>query len=154
MPSSPAQTLALVSHSELISTARHYIKLITQLRSEIENIFERFHRVEKTSGRTIEGTGVGLALTAETVKSLGGTVDVRSEVGVGSTFTVSVSNAQLAVLARLTIPAASARLGTCLCRSLLVASSGLLTSKRRSLPSGLCRKINLCETLTRCGVVG
>ncbi|KZV94827.1 hypothetical protein EXIGLDRAFT_766708 [Exidia glandulosa HHB12029] len=56
--------------------------------SDLSYIFNRFHRVETAGARSIEGTGVGLALTYETVKSLGGDIDVRSEVGVGSTFTV------------------------------------------------------------------
>ncbi|KAH7105199.1 hypothetical protein BKA62DRAFT_827312 [Auriculariales sp. MPI-PUGE-AT-0066] len=58
--------------------------------SELGNIFHRFHRVENHFGRSIEGSGVGLALTYETVKSLGGKLTVHSEVNVGSTFMVSL----------------------------------------------------------------
>jgi signal transduction histidine kinase/CheY-like chemotaxis protein len=57
---------------------------------ELPNIFERFHRVEHSRGRTIEGTGIGLALVQELAKLQGGTIDVRSELNSGSTFTVSI----------------------------------------------------------------
>jgi signal transduction histidine kinase len=57
---------------------------------ELPRLFERFHRVESTKGRTHEGTGIGLALVQELVKIHGGTVSVDSEVGRGSTFTVAI----------------------------------------------------------------
>ena len=55
---------------------------------EIPRLFERFHRVEGASGRTHEGTGIGLALVQELVKFHGGTVEVESTYEKGSTFTV------------------------------------------------------------------
>lgn len=55
--------------------------------SELGRIFERFHRVKSTS-RSQEGTGIGLALTLEIVKVLGGTMDVQSVLGEDSTFSV------------------------------------------------------------------
>ena len=55
-----------------------------------EKVFERFHRIERTSARTHEGTGIGLALVQELVKLHGGSVRVKSAVGVGSTFTVTI----------------------------------------------------------------
>jgi len=57
---------------------------------ELPHLFERFHRVEGARGRTQEGTGIGLALIAELVKLHGGTVEVASVVGQGSSFTVSI----------------------------------------------------------------
>jgi signal transduction histidine kinase len=57
---------------------------------ELPKIFDRFHRVENSRGRTHEGTGIGLALVSELVAQHGGTIDVRSEVDRGTTFTVSV----------------------------------------------------------------
>ncbi len=53
-------------------------------------LFERFYRIEGTPGRTQEGTGIGLALVRDLVKLHGGTVEVRSKVGQGSTFTVTL----------------------------------------------------------------
>ncbi len=55
---------------------------------ELVHIFERFHRVEGASGRTHEGTGIGLAFVQELVKLHGGTVTVKSLYGQGSTFSV------------------------------------------------------------------
>ena len=55
-----------------------------------EQVFERFHRIESTQARTHEGTGIGLALVQELVKLHGGTVQVESAVGAGSTFTVTI----------------------------------------------------------------
>ncbi|WP_245344589.1 MULTISPECIES: ATP-binding protein [Asticcacaulis] len=55
---------------------------------ELPNLFERFHRVEGATGRSIEGSGIGLALVQELVKLHGGEVSVESRLGEGSTFTV------------------------------------------------------------------
>ena len=58
--------------------------------SEAAQVFERFHRVNSTGGRTIEGTGIGLSLVAEAAAAMGGTVSVSSEVGSGSVFEVTL----------------------------------------------------------------
>jgi signal transduction histidine kinase len=57
---------------------------------ELPHLFERFYRVRVTQGRSHEGTGIGLALVQELVKAHGGTVEVASTPGAGSTFTVRV----------------------------------------------------------------
>jgi signal transduction histidine kinase/ActR/RegA family two-component response regulator len=54
--------------------------------SELPKMFERFHRIEGSQGRSYEGSGIGLALVAELVKLHGGTIDIESELGYGSTF--------------------------------------------------------------------
>jgi PAS domain S-box-containing protein len=58
--------------------------------AELPHVFERFHRVAGTKSRTHEGTGIGLALVQELVKLHGGTVQVESTEGRGTTFTVAV----------------------------------------------------------------
>jgi signal transduction histidine kinase len=58
--------------------------------SELLHLFERFHRVKGARGRSYEGSGIGLALVQELVKLHGGTVHVKSEVGRGSTFTITI----------------------------------------------------------------
>ncbi|HLJ22055.1 MAG TPA: ATP-binding protein, partial [Stellaceae bacterium] len=57
---------------------------------ELPRLFDRFHRVQGASGRTHEGTGIGLALVHELARQHGGSVQVESTVGKGSCFTVSI----------------------------------------------------------------
>lgn len=57
---------------------------------EQAKVFERFHRVEGTRGRSFEGTGIGLALVAEIAKQHGGFVRLESVVGRGTRFLVEV----------------------------------------------------------------
>jgi signal transduction histidine kinase len=56
--------------------------------AEQARVFERFHRVEGTPARTVEGSGIGLALVSELTRLHGGTVGVESAPGQGSRFTV------------------------------------------------------------------
>ncbi|KGE14485.1 ATP-binding protein [Sphingobacterium deserti] len=57
---------------------------------ELPHMFERFHRIENTAGRTHEGTGIGLSLVHELVQLHGGEISVTSVEGSGSTFTVII----------------------------------------------------------------
>jgi PAS domain S-box-containing protein len=58
--------------------------------SELQYVFERFHRIEGTKRRTNEGTGIGLALVQELVKLHGGTARVDSVEGKGTIFTITI----------------------------------------------------------------
>jgi signal transduction histidine kinase len=58
--------------------------------AELPHIFDRFHRIEGQCGRTLEGTGIGLALVNELVRLHGGTIRVESQIGAGTTFSVSL----------------------------------------------------------------
>jgi signal transduction histidine kinase/DNA-binding response OmpR family regulator len=58
--------------------------------TDLGRIFDRFHQVAGRAGRSGEGTGIGLALVRDLAAALGGTVEVTSILGAGSTFTVSV----------------------------------------------------------------
>jgi PAS domain S-box-containing protein len=55
----------------------------------LTELFQPFNRLDaENSG--IEGTGIGLTITRRIVEMMGGTVDVQSEVGVGSTFWIEL----------------------------------------------------------------
>ncbi|HOQ86165.1 MAG TPA: ATP-binding protein [Phycisphaerae bacterium] len=65
---------------------------------EREKVFEKFYRStdERVSG--LPGTGLGLALAMEIVRTHGGTITLESEVGKGSTFTVVLPIGNLAAI--------------------------------------------------------
>ncbi len=54
----------------------------------IERLFERFYRVDKGRSRNSGGTGLGLSIVRYLVQNMGGTISVKSTLGLGSTFTV------------------------------------------------------------------
>ncbi|MDO9208604.1 MAG: EAL domain-containing protein [Sulfuricurvum sp.] len=54
----------------------------------LPKLFDRFYRVENAYGRSYEGTGIGLSLVQELVKLQGGTIEVASRLGEGTTFIV------------------------------------------------------------------
>jgi two-component system phosphate regulon sensor histidine kinase PhoR len=57
---------------------------------ELSRVFERFYRVDKARARQTGGTGLGLAIVRHVAEAHGGTVRVDSELGRGSSFTVSL----------------------------------------------------------------
>ncbi len=57
---------------------------------ELPHLFERFHRVKGASGRSFDGSGIGLSLVQELAWLHGGTVRAESKLKSGSTFTVSI----------------------------------------------------------------
>ena len=57
---------------------------------ELPRVFERFYRVDKARARRTGGTGLGLAIVRHVAEAHGGTVRVDSELGRGSTFTVTL----------------------------------------------------------------
>jgi PAS domain S-box-containing protein len=61
--------------------------------AEQQRVFEKFYRLDTELSRAGGGTGLGLYITRELVRRMGGTVSVESEPGVGSTFTVELPRA-------------------------------------------------------------
>ncbi len=57
---------------------------------DLNNLFERFTRLEENKNKHIEGTGLGLHITQQLVYMMNGRIEVKSEYGVGSVFTVSI----------------------------------------------------------------
>ena len=55
-----------------------------------ERVFELFYRVDTARSRASGGTGLGLALVRHAVERGGGTIELSSQVGVGSTFVVTL----------------------------------------------------------------
>jgi PAS domain S-box-containing protein len=66
---------------------------------ELDRIFGAFHRTEDTQKRSIEGTGLGLALVRGLVTAMGGAVTVESQLGKGSRFTFTLPRAPLDAVA-------------------------------------------------------
>ena len=55
-----------------------------------ETIFDPFTRAESSMTNKIQGTGLGMAITRNLVKAMGGTIDLKSELGQGSCFEVLI----------------------------------------------------------------
>jgi PAS domain S-box-containing protein len=78
--------------------------------SQIDKLFDRFHRVDGARGRSFEGSGIGLALVRELVKLHGGHIAVESKEGCGTAFhvTLPLGTAHLSPDRVKTVPAETA----------------------------------------------
>jgi two-component system phosphate regulon sensor histidine kinase PhoR len=60
---------------------------------DMKRIFERFYRVDRARSRPTGGTGLGLPIVKEVIERMGGRVEVKSQLGRGSTFTILLQSA-------------------------------------------------------------
>ena len=87
-----------VDIKEVPSEIEGYIKLIYRVedtgigmsKEYIEKMYQPFTRATDSRVNSIQGTGLGLTITKQMVDLMGGTIECQSEVGKGTTFTVSI----------------------------------------------------------------
>jgi signal transduction histidine kinase len=56
----------------------------------LPHVFERFYRADPAHSRSVEGTGLGLAVVSSIVRAHGGTISVKSSLGSGTTMSVTL----------------------------------------------------------------
>jgi signal transduction histidine kinase len=61
----------------------------------LSTIFEPFHQLDTTDKRKYKGTGLGLAITRRLVEAMGGTIEVTSKLGEGSSFFIVLPRAHI-----------------------------------------------------------
>ena len=57
---------------------------------DVPHIFDRFYRVDKARSRETGGTGLGLSIVQQIVRLHAGSIDVQSQMGKGTTFTIEL----------------------------------------------------------------
>ena len=87
-PGGLVKVAAMVTASEFVMAVKDTGLGISS--EEQSRIFERFYRIDKSRNQAIPGTGLGLAIVQDLVSKSQGTIELDSQVGVGSTITVNL----------------------------------------------------------------
>lgn len=74
---------------------KHYVLTIADTgigiaEADYKKIFKRFYRVDRARSRDTGGSGLGLSISKNTILKHGGTIDVTSKLGEGTTFTITL----------------------------------------------------------------
>lgn len=85
-------------HVDYVSTGTDKIELCIRvadtgigiMKKDYEKIFDSFSQVDSKRNRKAEGSGLGLAISQRLIALMGGTIEVESEYGVGSTFFINI----------------------------------------------------------------
>jgi signal transduction histidine kinase len=85
---SPVELGARATPDELTFWVRDHGIGITQ--EQEQRIFERFYQVDSSTTRKFRGAGLGLSMVRDLLGHLGGSIEVQSEPGSGSTFTITL----------------------------------------------------------------
>ncbi len=75
------------SNSALISVTDHGVGISKE---ELKKIFDKFYRVHTAKAKETRGSGLGLTLAKHIIEAHGGTIEVESEAGKGSKFTIRI----------------------------------------------------------------
>lgn len=83
-----------VTVADKLLTGKHSIYVADTgegiLPEQIHRIFERFYRADRARSRDVGGTGLGLAIVKHLARLHGGEVSVKSQLSVGTTFTIEL----------------------------------------------------------------
>ncbi len=85
---SPCELVARADGDHILFWVRDHGIGISE--EQIGRIFDRFYQVDSSSTRRFRGAGLGLSMVRGLLDRLGGTIEVQSEPGTGSTFTVRI----------------------------------------------------------------
>ena len=95
MPASPAHDQRPTDNGDLVIAVTDTGKGIPE--DELPTLFDEYRQVAGQSASEVQkGTGLGLSITKKFAELLGGRVEVESEVGTGTTFTITIPSTYVA----------------------------------------------------------